>query len=365
MKSHLRGTALFATVVILAGAICTGVFAESIGDLSLDRAGEEVTIEGAITRLLPSSYERQPNRLTVTDPSGAVTVVIWPDVFGAISPAPAQGLAIRVTGEIGEYRGELQVQVEEADDVAVLGEAAAPAPASAPASQPAAASEVEITPLSAVTADRDGAAVVVEGTITNFRASWSDTAPNIITINDGTGEAPVVIWPDDFNRVNPQPESGNRIRVTGEITVYRGTAQIRCEDPAGIVIVSDTGAVLSEAPMAAPAESATAQSAAPAMASGAPTEIAVSDIDGSTVGQTVLINGTIAGVRPAWNDRAPNTITLTDGTSTIPVVAWSDTWDSLDHEPAQGDRVRITGEVSLYEARNELQVRLRSLEYTE
>ncbi|MBN1478276.1 exodeoxyribonuclease VII large subunit [Candidatus Sumerlaeota bacterium] len=329
-----------------------------IGTLSSAIMDQNVTITGTVANLQPSTYDRQPNRLTVADSTGSVMVVIWPDVFSLLSPAPATGSQVTITGQVSEYRGELQVRVSEASQVEVLG-------AEAPA-LPAAAPEVpagDITPLGQITEALQDQTVTVEGLVVNLRPSGNPRAPNTLTLEDDSGSAPLVVWPEVFDLLNPRPGMGNRIRAQGSVSVYRGTAQVRCRDAQQLVILSEDGESISQAPSAVNVVQAAAPAVAAAMTE--PVEMAVSDIDGSTVGQTALLEGTIASIREAWSETAPNIITFTDGTSTIPLVMWSDDWNALPQTPQQGDHLRVRGTVTLYEQRNEIQIRVESMEWIE
>lgn len=362
MRSHRLFTALAACAALLAARSALAQDATPIGSLSNSMQGQEVTISGEVTQFRASTYDRMPNRLTVTDATGSVTTVIWPDVFTQLSPAPAQGTPVTIRGEVGEYRGELQVQVDAVADVVSVG-GSTPAPvASAPAAAAPVAVAGDTTPLNTISVAMDGQAVVIEGVIENIRPSGNPSAPNTLTLRDASGTGTAVIWPEVWMLLNPPPQQGQRLRGSGTVGEFRGNAQVALRDAAQITVSDASGQSLSTAPAEASAPPADSGTPAPA-AAGEPVEIAVAAIDGTVIGQVVRITGSVAGVRLATSERAPNIVTLTDGTSTIPVVSWSDTWSSLPRPPAQGDRVTVIGEVSLYEQRNEIQVRLRSLTY--
>ncbi len=339
--------------------LCATTFAQTpIGQISSSMVGQPVVIEGAVTQIVASTYERQPNRLTVTDDSGSVTVVIWPDAFDALAPAPTQGSQVRIDGQVGEYRGQLQVRVNDAAEVTVAGGAASEA------TPPA---DVETTSLSAVTAAMQGQTVTVEGAIDAIRSSSSPTIPNTLTVTGDSGTTTLAIWPEVFDLLSPIPGTGDRLRATGTVGTHRGNVQVACRDARLILLLDEAGESLSTPPAVASGDrpSDDDDDDTEDAPSGPAVEIAVSDIDGSTVGQNVILTGSVIQIRAAWSERAPNIITLSDGTSTIPVVAWSSTWESLERTPAQGDRVRITGSVSLYQQRNEIQVHLSTLEFVE
>lgn len=447
----------------------------SITTAAIDR---EVIIEGTVTGYSPSSYERQPHRFTVVDNSGTITVVMWNDVYSQLLPAPIEGSRVTIRGTVGEYRGELQIQVAEPRNLVTSAGGEAPPPMPTLDSEP--------TPLSTITAARGGEFVCVVGQIDSIRRSTSDSAPNVLSIRDSTGTGQVVIWPDDFSHIRPQPAQGVPIRVVGEIRDFRGTTQIYCRDSSLVLVgqgalqvastpsaaalapsITSTGEIAwiediasaqgrarqSDRPMllyahtelsntcqeleanvlteesvieaigatiplklnmrehtedahrfsvftvptlvvfnpngqelnrltgdisagdvtgmieqvmsdeAAPRPAQAAAVAPPPAQTPPPTMsiTPIASVSQSMVGRTVIVEGTVTNVREAWNERAPNTVTLSDGNSSISVVAWSDVWNSLQRRPQSGDRVRVRGEVSLYQQRNELQIRMDAI----
>lgn len=363
----MKSLRLSASALILGVLVATALQAAPatpIGTLSLAMEGQRVTIEGSVTRFQPSTYERQPNRLTVSDATGTVTVVIWPDVFGQLAQPPTQGSAVTIAGEVSQYRGELQLRVRSPRDVTVAGAAPTTAAAASPSTAaPTAPPGGGTVPLGSITAAMEGDSVTVDGTIESITPSRSPTAPNRLRLRDASGTATIVIWPEVYVLLQPTPAVGQRLRATGRVGTFRGEVQVACRDARQISLLDAGGQTVSQTPAAA-APVASSAPASPA-ASGEPQAMAISAIDGSTIGRRVVLEGVVAGVRTAWSPTAPNIVTLSDGTSTIPVVSWSDTWDTLARPPAQGDRVRVVGDVSLYEQRNEIQVRLRTLEYLE
>jgi len=89
-----------------------------IGDLSRRDIGRWFTVIGAITRMGRFSSGSQ---LILDDGTGAITVLLWQDVYDALPVAEklGPGVQIEVTGEIDWYRGELEI-VPEADGVTVV-----------------------------------------------------------------------------------------------------------------------------------------------------------------------------------------------------------------------------------------------------
>ena len=67
-------------------------------------------------------------KLTLDDGTGTVIALLWQDVYDGLrnGPEPGIGAEMQVQGEISQYRGEMEIVPELAEDVQVLA-AAAPA----------------------------------------------------------------------------------------------------------------------------------------------------------------------------------------------------------------------------------------------
>jgi len=91
---------------------------QSIADLSRQDLGRWVTVSGAITRVDRFS---SGVKLRLDDGTGTITVLLWQEVYVALPVAEQLGAGVRVevTGEIDQYRGDLEI-VPEADGVKVV-----------------------------------------------------------------------------------------------------------------------------------------------------------------------------------------------------------------------------------------------------
>jgi DNA/RNA endonuclease YhcR with UshA esterase domain len=95
--------------VTRAAAAAAPAAAMEIGDVTHAAKGREVTVVGKITALL-----RIPNglKLQLTDPTGAIDVVLWDstrDRVTALGLQIEEGRFLKVRGHVGEYRGAIQV----------------------------------------------------------------------------------------------------------------------------------------------------------------------------------------------------------------------------------------------------------------
>jgi DNA/RNA endonuclease YhcR with UshA esterase domain len=90
----------------------------SIGALTADDVGRRVTLQGTLGRPEPfSAGVKAP----LSDGSGAIVLLLWEGVYDALPVAEKlePGAKVEVTGEIDEYRGDLEI-VPEADGVRMV-----------------------------------------------------------------------------------------------------------------------------------------------------------------------------------------------------------------------------------------------------
>jgi len=93
-----------------------------------DKLGQLVQIEGAAGSFRGSKGERSPNSFFLKDDAGEIRVVIWPDVFSKIQNSKAleaNGTKVSLEGEVAEYREKIELHVQDADLFKVQGGGAA------------------------------------------------------------------------------------------------------------------------------------------------------------------------------------------------------------------------------------------------
>ena len=95
-------------MVVLVAATPQPVVITHMGDLSVDRKGERVTVQGAILEVRPFS---SGVKYLLQDDTGQVVLLLWQDVHDAVPEVErlAVGAIVQAAGEVDEYRGELQV----------------------------------------------------------------------------------------------------------------------------------------------------------------------------------------------------------------------------------------------------------------
>jgi DNA/RNA endonuclease YhcR with UshA esterase domain len=123
---------------MVSGAPATpGAKAAAIGNINTSMTGQLVVVRGAAAQVRPPNQgTRAPFKVTLEDSTGSISVVYWENLDAQLNPAdrPSEGKVYEITGEVGEYRGELQLQPKQAGDIKLArqgapagGEMAAPA----------------------------------------------------------------------------------------------------------------------------------------------------------------------------------------------------------------------------------------------
>ncbi len=84
----------------------------------------------------------------------------------------------------------------------------------------------------------------------------------------------------------------------------------------------------------------------------------IGSITKSLTNHQVTVQAVISNVREPSSERAPYTVSLTEGAATLPLVYWSDMQPQLASKVKTGNLVRVKASVSVY--RDTLQLRLRS-----
>lgn len=191
-----------------------------IGALESEPPGSPVTIEGAI---VAAESFREGFRLTLSDGTGQVILLLWLSVYDEVSGAPdlREGTWVRATGTLEEYEGRREVVPSRGEDVVITAPGATDIPPRTIAS---------LTPADV------GTAVVVEGTVARaepfsqgYRA-W---------IEDDSGKILLLLWENIYERIPGRENltAGARVRASGQVKEYRGALEIVPRLPGEVVIL--------------------------------------------------------------------------------------------------------------------------------
>ena len=327
---------------------------QRIGALQAAAAGDLVVVTGTVTGIHPFSAGV---RCTLDDGSGAVTLLLWQDLYASLADSQAlvEGTQLRVLGELAEYRGELEILPELPSDVTVLA-AAAPA-------------VVERRLAEITTGDVDHK-VVIQGLLTSLQPFSAGVKG---TLDDGTGTATLLLWQEVYDSL-PDPASlvpGAMLRVEGVVDEYQGELEVVPQDASGVEVLGmvqqptespDVGLVTPEpevqptaVPSAQPTPQPTAQptpqpTARPTAAPTPAPEIrTIAAITSGDLGATLTIAQ--AGIAEVGYFSKGVEYTLTDATGRITLLVWQDVMEQISgrHDLFPGSQVRVSGEIDEYQ----------------
>ena len=193
-----------------------------MGEINAGRVGETLTLRGQVTGTASFSGGF---KFTLDDGTGQIVLLLWGDVYDAVANVAGlnTGATVLVTGEIGEYEGELQITPAEASEVLVeVADSGQDAP------------RREIGSLSAADA---GALVEIEGSVSRVEGFSSGLR---VYVTDGTGEVQLLLWQNVADRVPDREKlvAGARVRATGEVGEYKGTLQVAPRLPFDVEVLS-------------------------------------------------------------------------------------------------------------------------------
>lgn len=192
-----------------------------------EHLGEEVTVAGNIVETA-YLYSRDAKDVrgfffTLDDGTGQVKLLMWLNVYDDCWDARKinLGARVRVTGEVKEYEGQLEIVPRWGGGVKALKAAGPSAP------QRAIGSLTE--------ADR-GQRVQIEGTVT--RTEPGETYVRVF-VQDGSGEVLVFVWRGIYDRIPGREKlevPGTPVRVVGRVDVYKGTLEVIPTLPYDVVV---------------------------------------------------------------------------------------------------------------------------------
>jgi DNA/RNA endonuclease YhcR with UshA esterase domain len=192
-----------------------------IGDVGVERTGEELTVEGTVVGTASFSAGF---KFTLDDGTGQIALLMWHEIYDDCWDAAEinLGATVRASGKVGQYEGELQIQPDFGGDVKAIEGAEPWAP------------RREIGSLGS--AD-EGQRVMIEGEVVRLegRGDWSK-----VFVGDETGEVLVFIYGNVLNRIPGNTAlgtPGSRVRVVGTVDVYKGNLEVIPTLPYDVVVL--------------------------------------------------------------------------------------------------------------------------------
>lgn len=173
--------------------------------------GRWITVRGTVTE---ADQFSQGVKLTLEDGTGAITLLLWQNVYDAL-PDPAAldvSTELRARGELSQYQGQLELIPALAGDVELIGTAVSTPP-------------TLITHIGDLTPGDVGREVTLRGTL-GEREAFSKGVK--FPLDDGTGTIVLLLWREVYDAL-PDAHglaAGAQIEVTGNIDEYRGDLEI-------------------------------------------------------------------------------------------------------------------------------------------
>jgi DNA/RNA endonuclease YhcR with UshA esterase domain len=197
----------------------------SIGTITADRIGEELTVEGSVVGAASFS---QGFKLTLDDGTGRVILLMWHDVFDDCWDCPQLnlGTVVRAGGEVTAYEGQLQIEPRFGGDVKAI---------SGPTAQP------PRRDIGSISGGNAGERVTIEGEV--LRTEGLSTAVKVF-VQDETGEILVFVWRNVLDRIENNTAlgtPGSRVRVVGTAQVYRSNLEIVPALPNDVIVLQGPG----------------------------------------------------------------------------------------------------------------------------
>lgn len=334
-RPALIGDALFAVKATPAAKM-------DLASINSSLLNSTVEVQGSIKSIVrPREGSRAPFRVHLTDDTGSINLIIWPDTYEVVEARfnLAAGDLIRVRARVTEFRGQIQLTLRDVEELQLLSKGSA-APRAEPG-QPAAAPKA-LTAISSINESLMGQEIYIQATINNVREPRSERAPFIVTLTEGDAAIPMVFWSDLHARIAQHIRVGNVIRAKVTVGQHRGTLQVRLRDSRDLEVVSAGARPDSKAP--------SPEAAAPSAAAGEVVEIG--RLTEEWVNQTVTISGKIASVEALGKGKR---LRVEDSTGDVHVVLWENIVSGLAADGLQpGRSITLTGLVKVYRGQIEV-----------
>ena len=320
----------------------------AIGDLSADDVGSRVELDGTLGEPDPFSAGV---KFALDDGTGRITLLLWQDVYDDLAAGQTlqAGTKVSVVGELGEYRGELEIIPRRAADVTVTGYT--PPPAQEP------------LPIGRIIAgDFIDQIVTLTGTLGEPQPFSAGVK---FTLDDGSGEITLLLWQDVYDALGDELSAGAQVQVTGKIAQYKGDLEIIPRAAADVIVLAPSAPMPS--PTAPPTLAPTVRATRPVAPTSTPTPaprptatlipiiptIPIGEIDAGRAGETLVLRGQVLDTASFAGGFK---FTLDDGTGQIVLVLWGDIYDAVADLAGlnTGASVLISGEIGQYEG--ELQI---------
>jgi DNA/RNA endonuclease YhcR with UshA esterase domain len=216
-------------------------------------------------------------------------------------------------------------------------------------------------PAQEITTAQIGKDLAIAGEIVKIIPSTGERVPyRLYLVNREPGSVIVVYWPDVAGSIHGDqgtPSVGTKVSATGKLSEYKGSLQIRIKNKAQLRM--DGYPLTLGAATSAPGRVADALVPASSV-------VPTPDKDGyftaddpvmlkTLKGQKFSVHGTVKAYKAAWNERAPNVISL-KGAGELDIVFWTTEADEVPDYSVVGTPIYVSGALQEYKGHLQLKV---------
>ncbi len=187
----------------------------TIGTLTTSDVGRVVTLRGTLG--LPDPFSAGLKFL-LDDGTGQIILLLWNNVYESVAEELGAGTQVVVTGEIAEYRDELELIPRNGGEIQVTGVGAVPTPIPATAG-------VEARAIGDVTSADVETILLLTGILGEPETFSAGVK---FPLEDDTGTIILLLWQNVYETIPDADQlvTGARVEVMGRIEEYRGELEI-------------------------------------------------------------------------------------------------------------------------------------------
>jgi DNA/RNA endonuclease YhcR with UshA esterase domain len=188
--------------------------AATVGSLTSSDVGRVVTLRGVLGEPDPFSAGV---KFELDDGTGKIVLLLWSDVYEG-APSGLAGAWVEVTGEIEEYRDEMEIVPRNVGEIVLLEDVP-----SSPVGEPAPAAEARA--IGDITSADVGQTLLLVGVLGEPETFSSGVK---FALDDGSGTIVLLLW-DNIYQALPDAERlvvGARAEVVGRIDEYQGELEV-------------------------------------------------------------------------------------------------------------------------------------------
>jgi DNA/RNA endonuclease YhcR with UshA esterase domain len=342
-----------------AAGVSTGGWVElpqeevAIGQLTVDDLGQTVRVDSRIVERVPFS---KGMKYTLDDGTGTITLLLWQNLYEGLQDPAALTVTVQlsVRGEVAEYQGDLELVPQFPSDIEIISIADPPSvtptltltPTATPTTQPTTTATSQPTttpaaqptttpspqpspspvpqPISGITTGEVGQMALVDARIVEVDYFSRGVQ---YTLDDGTGRIILLVWQNVLEAVPSHLDlfPGSQVRVRGEIQEYQGDLEIIPQRGKDVLVIT-------------PGERLPIE------------ERAVSDVTPADEGRIFVVAGTVTRIE----GRGWLRIWIQDGTGELLIFVPEREAEYLPAGIGAGVRLRVTGEVDIYQGQLEI-----------